>query len=500
MILSHCLNPDCPHPQNPSNLKICQSCGAELILHQRYRAVKKIGKGGFGATFLSIDLSLPGNPLCVVKQLRPSASDPDAFQMALDLFEREAKTLGKLDHPQIPRLLDYFEQDKRFYLVQTWVKGRTLQQEVKKDGVFSETRVKKFLLEVLEILKYIHSLKIIHRDIKPANIIRREQDGRLVLIDFGAVKDQVNSQLAKTHGQTALTQFAVGTMGFAPPEQLAMRPFYASDIYALGATCLYLMTGKSPKDFPINQLTGDFAWQEEIKVSKGFEQVLSRMLEMNLRDRYRTAEEVIKDLEMISYAKELQEGMISNPYINRENKGKRDEKKEETTTHLSATARLAMAIRARKSRQGKSKYITSVNPRTVLNNYIGGRRDFNGQNFSRFNFSEAQIPEINFRNCQLVGTNFEDANLDKANFYCANLTGARFFGASLRQVHFFKTELQSVDFRHANLEGANLEGANLEGANLCGANLTDASITEEQIQQAQTNWATIFPDGKRRIW
>ncbi|WPF89094.1 serine/threonine-protein kinase [Cyanobacterium aponinum AL20118] len=498
MILSYCLNPDCSLPQNPSNLKICQNCGGDLILHGRYRAVKKIGKGGFGATFLSIDLSLPGNPLCVVKQLRPSANDPDAFEMALDLFEREAKTLGKLDHPQIPRLLDYFEQDKRFYLVQNWVKGKTLQQEVKKDGIFSETKVKKFLLEVLEILKYIHSLKIIHRDIKPANIIRREQDGRLVLIDFGAVKDQVNSHLAKTYGQTALTEFAVGTMGFAPPEQLAMRPFYASDIYALGATCLYLMSAKSPKDFPIDELTGELAWQREIKVSKSFEKVLSRMLEMNLRDRYKSADEVIKDLDIMPYAKELEEGML-----NAQGKDKKEiEEKDNTSqnTHLSATSRLAMAIRARKSRQGKSKYITQVNPRTVLNAYLNGRRDFNGQNFNQFNFAQGEIPDINFRNCQLIRVNFEEANLEGANFYCANLAGARFFKANLTGVYFFKADLQSADLRNANLKSANLEGANLEGTNLCGANLTDANITEEQIQQSQTNWATIFPDGKRHIW
>jgi len=500
MILSYCLNPDCTHPQNPSNLRVCQTCGSELILHQRYRAVKKIGKGGFGATFLTIDLSLPGNPLCVVKQLRPSANDPEAFQMALELFEREAKTLGKLDHPQIPRLLDYFEQDKQFYLVQSWVKGNTLQQEVKKDGVFSETRVKKFLLEALEILKYIHSINIIHRDIKPANIIRREQDGRLVFIDFGAVKDQVNTQLAKTYGQTALTEFAVGTMGFAPPEQLAMRPFYASDIYALGATCLYLMTAKSPKDFPIDELTGDLAWQREIKVSKSFEQVLSKMLEMNLRDRYKTADEVIKDLDIMPYAKELQEGMVTNPQTIKNKKENEEKENTSGNTHLSATARLAMAIRARKSRQGKSKYTAPVNARTVINNYLGGRRDFNGQNFSQFNFAQAQIPEINFRNCQLVKANFDEAHLDKANFYCANLAGARFWKANLHKVYFFKADLQSADLRNANLEGANLEGANLESANLCGANLTDANITEEQIQQCQTNWATIFPDGKRRIW
>ncbi|MGI0479567.1 protein kinase domain-containing protein [Geminocystis sp. CENA526] len=499
MILSYCLNPNCSEPQNHPSVKHCQSCGANLILHNRYRSIKKIGKGGFGATFLGIDLSLPGNPFCVIKQLRPTSKDQETFDMALELFEREAKTLGKIDHPQIPRLLDYFEEDKHFYLVQSLVKGKNLQQEVKQNGVFNESQVKAFLKEILPVLKYIHSLKMIHRDIKPANILRREQDGKLVLIDFGAVKDQVNTQLAnQNYGQTAFTQFAVGTMGFAPPEQLAMRPIYSSDIYAIGATCLYLMTAKSPKDIAADELTGELLWEKEVRLSAGFVKILRKMLEVDVRNRYKSIDEVLVDLDIVPYEQQLEQNLFthSKPVTPPPNL----ESESNDNTYVSATSRLAMAIRARKSRQGKSKYVAQVTPQSLLNAYSRGRIDFSQQVFNKFNFAHANIPNINFRNSQLIQAKFEEANLEGANFYSANASGANFNKANLRKVHFFKAELESADFRGADLEGANLEGANLDSANLCGANLTNSNITEEQIQQAQTNWATIFPDGKRHIW
>ncbi|MBL1210777.1 serine/threonine-protein kinase [Geminocystis sp. GBBB08] len=497
MILSYCLNPNCSEPQNQPSDKVCASCGSSLILHNRYRTIKKIGKGGFGTTFLGVDLSLPGNPLCVIKQLRPNSNDPEIFKMALELFEREAKTLGKIDHPQIPRLLDYFEDHQHFYLVQSFVKGKNLQQEVKQNGVFNEVQAKNVLGEILIVLKYIHSIKMIHRDIKPANIIRREQDGKLVLIDFGAVKDQVNTQLAKNYGQTAFTQFAVGTMGFAPPEQLAMRPLYSSDIYALGSTCLFLMTAKSPKDIPCNDLTGELLWEQEVKISKGFAKILRKMLEVDVRIRYKSAEEVINDLDIAPYEKELEQNMFSNtkPFISPSSESENND-----NTSLSATSRLAMAIRARKSRQGKTPYLSPMTPKSILTAYASGRMDFSKQIFNQFNFAGADIPLINFRHCTLIQSNFEECNLKGANFYSANLTKAKFSKANLKKVHFFKANLEEANLEGAILEGANLEKANLEGANLCGANLTNANVQDEQLENAQTNWATIFPDGKRRLW
>ncbi len=500
MIVSYCLNPNCSQPKNHPNLKQCKGCGSSLILHQRYRSIKKIGKGGFGATFLGIDLTLPGNPFCVIKQLRPSSNDPESFQMALDLFEREAKTLGKIDHPQIPRLLDYFEYHQQFYLIQSLVKGKNLQQEVRENGILSEVGAKRFLAEMLPVLRYIHSIKIIHRDIKPANIIRREQDGQLVLIDFGAVKDQVNTQLAKTYGQTALTQFAVGTVGFAPAEQLAMRPVYASDIYALGATCLFLMTGKSPKDFLCDELTGELLWEQEITVSPSFVKVLRKMLEVDVRHRYKLVDEIVADLDIVPYEQELKHSLLTNatpaPQTDNANDDNNTGK-----SYTSATTRLAQAIRARKERKGKVKLSPqAATPNTLLSAYARGRRDFSKQSFNKFNLVKANLPNINLRNSKLIQANFEEANLEGGNFYSADLKKARFHKANLKQAYFFKAELQFTNFRGANLEEANLEGANLTQANFCGANLTNAQVEPEQLEQAQTNWATIFPNGKRRLW
>ena len=197
--MSYCLNPSCPKPINHPKARKCKACGSKLLLRDRYHLVKGLGKGGFGATFLAADISLPGNPLCVIKQLRPNTDNPNFLSMARELFEREARTLGKIgNHPQIPRLLDYFEDRQQFYLVQEFVKGNNLQQEIRKNGVLDEEEVKQVLKEILTILKDIHNQKVIHRDIKPANIIRREIDGKLVLIDFGVVKIKSTLLLLET--------------------------------------------------------------------------------------------------------------------------------------------------------------------------------------------------------------------------------------------------------------------------------------------------------------
>ncbi|MDB9376697.1 protein kinase domain-containing protein, partial [Nodularia sphaerocarpa] len=171
--MSYCLNPTCTNPENEAYSHRCKSCGSRLLLRDRYRVVKPLGQGGFGATFLANDEALPGEPSCVIKQLRPSGSAPHILQMARELFEREAKTLGKIgSHPQVPRLLDYFEEQEQFYLIQEYISGSTLQQEVKLNGIFSEAGIKQFLSETLPLLQYIHEQKVIHRDIKPANLIR----------------------------------------------------------------------------------------------------------------------------------------------------------------------------------------------------------------------------------------------------------------------------------------------------------------------------------------
>jgi serine/threonine protein kinase, bacterial len=172
--MSYCLHPACTSPENPIDAEICQSCGHQLLMNGRYRILQGLGQGGFGATYLARDEKLPGQPNCVIKQLKPSTSAPHVIQMARDLFEREAQTLGRIgSHPQVPRLLDYFEAHQEFFLVQEYVSGPTLQQEVKKNGPMSEAGVRQFLSEILPVMEYIHSCQVIHRDIKPANLIRR---------------------------------------------------------------------------------------------------------------------------------------------------------------------------------------------------------------------------------------------------------------------------------------------------------------------------------------
>ena len=448
--MSYCINPKCPNPENLANSKRCLSCGSQLLLRERYRVFKALGMGGFGATFIAHDEGLPGEPSCVIKQLRPSESTPYILEMARELFQREADTLGKIgNHPQIPRLLDYFEERKQFYLVQEYISGQTLQQEIKSAGVFNEVGLKEFLREILPLLQYIHDQKVIHRDIKPANLIRRSQDSRLVLIDFGAVKNQVSNAALNLSGQTALTVYAIGTPGFAPPEQMAMRPVFASDVYALGVTCIYLLTGKSPKDLEYNPTTGDMMWEQRVQIGDRLTKVLRTMLEVSVRNRYQSAQEVLKALEIEPYLDSLAQGLLAKP------QGGSNEQMynrlEESNVSVNSTnfdssgrrvAQVAAAIRARRAKVtdssdarlgGIQQHVvfkktttlpTSSNsshgqkfqvPRrhfdtqSLLAAYLKGRRDFSLYNLSLLNLQGADLSGTNFNSSQLHKTNLQEA-------------------------------------------------------------------------------------------
>jgi serine/threonine protein kinase len=283
-------------------------CGSKQRFRDRYEILRILGRGGFGITFLAKDVSLPGHPLCVIKQLFPNVNDPAALERARQRFEQEAKTLGKLgSHSHVPTLLNYFETENEFYLVQEYVRGATLTSEVKQLGQFSETTVKRFLWDFLPILQYVHTNHVIHRDIKPPNIVRCQDDGRLVLIDFGAVKDRM--MVANAHLQkSVMTQF-VGTVGFSPPEQTASRPVYASDIFALGITCLYLLSGKPPLEFSYDPKTNEINWQEHITVSPYFGNVLSKMIKLSARERYQSVQDVLRAMELEPYLDNLQDCM-----------------------------------------------------------------------------------------------------------------------------------------------------------------------------------------------
>ena len=516
----YCLNPSCAQPKNPNNVRTCQACGSDLKLNGRYMVGKTLGQGGFGATFLAVDTSLPGNPVCVIKQLRPTNTSNSFLKMARDLFHREAETLGKLgNHPQIPRLLDYFEEKQQFFLVQDFVKGSNLQKEVKENGPFSEATVRQFLSEILPLFDYIHSEQVIHRDIKPANIIRRDMDKKLVLIDFGAVKNRVNEEMADDFsGEDPLTSFAVGTPGYSPPEQMAMRPTYASDIYSLGASCIYLLTGKSPKDIGYNSRTGALDWEQYVHTGSNLKQVLGKMLEMAVRDRYQSAQAVLDALEMEAYEESLSQGLVKRTVLGKQ------KKTEDNSKHASRTSELAESIRKRRTRMGLPTSRTrdssqglrtgeistgersqisgsrKLTAKEIINQYQKGRRDFSQVNLYRLQLEEANLCQCIFREAKLMQANLYKANLKEADFARGILRRVILREAKLNNAFFSQADLQKADLRKADLTLANFQQANLSEADLSGANLSNAKISEQQLKQAKTNWATILPNGRRALW
>jgi serine/threonine protein kinase len=302
-----------PHASILDETMLGQLCGTKKFFRDRYSILKLLGRGGFGVTFLARDCQLPGRPLCVIKQLCPKVKERAALEKARCRFKQEAKTLSRLgSHAQIPQLLDYFEINGEFYLIQEYVPGLTLSQELRRSGPFPEIKVKQLLLEILPLLQYVHDCRVIHRDIKPANILRCQIDGRIVLIDFGAVKERLVVASDHSAMRSVSTQF-VGTVGFAPPEQLSLRPMYASDIYALGVTCLYLLSGKSPNDLQYEYLTGIIKWRETVYVSDYFGQVLDKMLRVSPRERYQSAQEVLRALELESHLETLKPCLSNQP-------------------------------------------------------------------------------------------------------------------------------------------------------------------------------------------
>ncbi len=296
--MTYCINPDCPQPHNSDDLELCQTCGTALIakLRGRYRIVQPLGQGGFGKTFLAVDEDRLGTR-CVIKQFSPQLKGTKALDKAVQLFEQEAIRLHELgEHPHIPALLAYFEQDQRLYLVQQFIEGSTLAQELMQHGAFNEQKIREVLVRLLPILKFVHDRHVIHRDITPTNIIRRKLDGRLVLIDFGIAKT-----LTETNSMQPGTK--IGTEGYAPIEQLRNGKAYpASDLYSLGATCLYLLTQVSPDDL-YDPLSGRWLWREQLElwgggISEKIGQILDRMLKDLVSDRYQSADEVMHDLRM----------------------------------------------------------------------------------------------------------------------------------------------------------------------------------------------------------
>ncbi|MBD2203040.1 serine/threonine protein kinase [Calothrix sp. FACHB-1219] len=327
-----CLNPDCLSPQNPDSNKVCQSCNTPLIelLRGRYRVIKVISdEGGFGRTYLAEDVDKL-NEWCVVKQFAPKVQGTAALKKAVELFKEEAKQLQKLgEHPQIPTLLAYFEQDNYLFLVQQYIDGQNLMQELRRGAIYDETKIIQLLLDLLPILKFIHERGVIHRDIKPQNIIRRQSDGRLVLIDFGSSKQLT----ATVHTQIGTT---IGSHGYTPMEQMQDGKAYpSSDLFSLGATCFHLLTKIRPSQLLMQKgYSWVNSWQQYVNHNQrngvspnvDLDRVLNKLLTTDIKQRYQSADEVIKDLTpqqtsaallhtIISSSATTQTAKVKNPWL-----------------------------------------------------------------------------------------------------------------------------------------------------------------------------------------
>jgi serine/threonine-protein kinase len=310
----YCTRPRCQRPQNYfSDLddtqtlktvkqKYCTSCGMPLFLRDRYLPTKLLGQGGFGAAFLAIDRDTPKMRQCVVKQFQPSGNlNPEALEKARVLFTQEAGVLEELgnEHSQIPNLFAFFpisvaslqpgQQDEFFYLVQEYIDGQTLEEELLKEGKFSEIGATQILTDILPVLQFIHDKGIIHRDIKPSNIMRR-RDGRLFLLDFGAVK-LITNVAAGTGGSTGIY-----SMGFAPPEQMSGgQVFPSTDLYALAVTIITLLTGEETSKL-FDAYRNEWKWRTQATVNDRLANILDKMLLPAASQRFQSAAEVLEAL------------------------------------------------------------------------------------------------------------------------------------------------------------------------------------------------------------
>ena len=268
------------------------------ILGSRYKIIDYLAEGGFGRTYLAEDTQLPGRDICLVKQLYPSRSDPRFMTIARRLFATEASTLHHLGHhQQIPKLLAYFEEEEKFYLVQQYIEGVTLTEELNSGLRWTELEAIAFLQDGLNVLQFVHEQRVIHRDIKPDNIIRCKSDGKLVLVDFGSVKEVLQEQQEQQTNIGELT-IAVGTQGYMPTEQARGKPRPTSDIYALGMIAIQGLTGISPLDLPEDE-EGEILWESAADISPELAEILTRMTRYHFKDRYKSAREVLQALDKL---------------------------------------------------------------------------------------------------------------------------------------------------------------------------------------------------------
>ena len=271
------------------------------VLGNRYQIVRELGRGGFGRSYLAIDLN-KFNEKCVLKEFAPQVQGQAALVKAKELFEREAGVLYKLKHPQIPAFRELLPVDnggsKSLLLVQDYIEGETyldrLNQRLKQHKFFSEEEIVKLFYSLLPILDYIHRVGVIHRDISPDNIIYRYSDSLPVLIDFGCVKEVAATVTSQYNNVKIATR--IGKQGYAPEEQMMRgKVSPSSDLYAIAATALTLLTGKDASKI-YSPAEARWEWRKHVRLTPEFSAILDRLLQHNPQNRYQSAAEFLADL------------------------------------------------------------------------------------------------------------------------------------------------------------------------------------------------------------
>ncbi len=266
-----------------------------VILNNRYRIIKQIGRGGFGRAYLAEDTQRY-RELCVLKEFAPQVESDRQLRKAEDLFEREAGILYKLNHQQIPKfqalLRTRIDGRRSLFLIQEYIEGESYWELLQRKGKLTEAEVTKMIWEVLPVLDYIHASDLIHRDISPDNLIRRELDDKTVLIDFGCVKIAANA-VSQSTGHSATL---IGKKGYSPNEQIHRgQAINSSDLYSLAVTAIVLLTGKQPDEL-YNSQQGKWNWESQTNVSPRLQKILNKMLADKPGDRYPSADRILQIL------------------------------------------------------------------------------------------------------------------------------------------------------------------------------------------------------------
>lgn len=500
-------------------------------LNNRYQVIRLLSSGGFGETFLATDGYMPSNKPCVIKQLKPISNDTQTYQLVRERFQREAAIIEKLSELscQIPRLYAYFCESGKFFLVEEWVEGKTIADVVQQLGPLKQGAVIQILKSLLQILEQVHSQGIIHRDIKPENIILRQQDCQPVLLDFGAVKETMKLQ---AHTQSSARSIAIGTPGFISLEQAAGYSVFATDLYQLGLTAIYILTGKMPPQLDRDLMTGEFRWRSHApNLSEGLAAVIDRSIQPHPGDRFASARSMLAALNASSsHTVELARQSTATV----ENREITDNcptvvshtalKGSSPTRHLNwysccknaiiATFVLGVPVillfnlnKLESSKPNKpvpqpdSKSSANSPDTTVQKNLkkLLATKKCRRCNLSRVNLSNANLSNAdltganlsrtvlssaNLFQAKLQGSNLEKAKLNRANLYGAKLNQADLEGADLSDTNFSRAYLSNANLGNTNLVNANLSMARLSFANLTGANLSNANLRNSYLKRA----------------